>query len=320
MPFTAGACVGIGWNKLCADRMSSSCAIAGLVARRQSKHVSGEGLFITCTLMFGLRKPAPKVAARVSTRRIRNVPTLAPRPTHRPADGPPCMRQHCARAQRRRIMARTILGGRTMNHSLRRACFAAAVCALSFSAAAQVMTVTVTGGVVDGSSANGVASFKGIPFAAPPTGERRWKKPQPVIAWQGVKMASDFAPSCMQDAAMLQVHAVAAEHERGLPVLERVDAREDRARAAARDGVDLRRRLRGRRHELAHVRRHAARGQRRGARERGVPRGRVRLPRTPRALARERQGLGQLRPAGHDRGRFSGCTTTSALSAATRAT
>ena len=91
-----------------------------------------------------------------------------------------------------------------MNHWLRRASFAAAACALYFSAAAQVMTVKVAGGVVDGSAANGIAAFKGIPFAAPPTGELRWKKPQPVIAWQGVKMASDFAPSCMQDPAMLQ--------------------------------------------------------------------------------------------------------------------
>ncbi len=91
-----------------------------------------------------------------------------------------------------------------MNHWFRRACFAAAVCVSSFSAVAQVMTVEVAGGVVDGAAANGIAAFKGIPFAAPPTGELRWKKPQPVIAWQGVKMASDFAPSCMQDAAMLQ--------------------------------------------------------------------------------------------------------------------
>ena len=91
-----------------------------------------------------------------------------------------------------------------MNHWLRRASLTAAACALCSSAAAQITNVKVTGGAVEGSTNNSIASFKGIPFAAPPTGERRWKKPEPVIAWQGVKKASDFAPSCMQDAAMLQ--------------------------------------------------------------------------------------------------------------------
>src|SRR5262245_10613566 len=92
-----------------------------------------------------------------------------------------------------------------MNHWLRRASLAAAACALCFSAASQLTSVKVTGGTAEGAkSADGIASFKGIPFAAPPTGERRWKKPQPVIAWQGVKKVSDFAPSCMQDPAMLQ--------------------------------------------------------------------------------------------------------------------
>ena len=92
-----------------------------------------------------------------------------------------------------------------MNHGICRASFAAVACALAFSATAQITTVKVTGGTAEGvTAANGIASFKGLPFAAPPTGERRWKKPQPPIAWQGVKHATDFGPSCMQDAAMLQ--------------------------------------------------------------------------------------------------------------------
>ena len=92
-----------------------------------------------------------------------------------------------------------------MNHVVCRASFAAVACALAFSATAQITTVKVTGGTAEGvTAANGIASFKGLPFAAPPTGERRWKKPQPPIAWQGVKHATDFGPSCMQDAAMLQ--------------------------------------------------------------------------------------------------------------------
>jgi para-nitrobenzyl esterase len=73
----------------------------------------------------------------------------------------------------------------------------------SFGAAAQVVTAKVGGGQVEGVAANGVAAFKGIPFAAPPVGDLRWKKPQPVAAWSGVKKASAYAPSCVQDAAML---------------------------------------------------------------------------------------------------------------------
>src|SRR5882724_7501075 len=42
------------------------------------------------------------------------------------------------------------------------------------------------------------AVFKGIPFAAPPVGDLRWKAPQPAPSWAGVRKALDFGPSCMQ--------------------------------------------------------------------------------------------------------------------------
>ncbi|RXK48816.1 carboxylesterase/lipase family protein [Aquirufa rosea] len=45
---------------------------------------------------------------------------------------------------------------------------------------------------------NGVKSFKGIPFAAPPVGPLRWKAPMPVAAWEGVKTCQAFGPSAMQ--------------------------------------------------------------------------------------------------------------------------
>jgi para-nitrobenzyl esterase len=73
--------------------------------------------------------------------------------------------------------------------------------ALAEPAAAQIRETVVTGGRVAGAVEDGIASFKGIPFAAPPAGMLRWKAPQPVKAWTGVKRAVTFAPGCMQDAA-----------------------------------------------------------------------------------------------------------------------
>jgi para-nitrobenzyl esterase len=48
-----------------------------------------------------------------------------------------------------------------------------------------------------GSSLN-AAAFLGIPFAAPPTGDRRWRPPQPAQHWPGIRPAKQFAPSCPQ--------------------------------------------------------------------------------------------------------------------------
>ncbi|MGN6374093.1 MAG: carboxylesterase/lipase family protein [Sphingomonas sp.] len=61
--------------------------------------------------------------------------------------------------------------------------------------------VAVTGGTIEGAaSADGHALvFQGIPFAAPPTGENRWRAPQPVVAWQGVREATTEAPACIQN-------------------------------------------------------------------------------------------------------------------------
>ena len=58
--------------------------------------------------------------------------------------------------------------------------------------------VKVDGGQIAGATVDGVRVFKGIPFAAPPVGELRWKAPQPVVPWTGVKNADAFGPQCMQ--------------------------------------------------------------------------------------------------------------------------
>jgi para-nitrobenzyl esterase len=65
-------------------------------------------------------------------------------------------------------------------------------------AAAVPHVVKVDAGRVKGTAAGGVAAFKGIPFAAPPVGALRWRAPQPVAAWKGVREAVEFGPRCMQ--------------------------------------------------------------------------------------------------------------------------
>ena len=58
--------------------------------------------------------------------------------------------------------------------------------------------VRVESGELQGVVADGVASFKGIPFAAPPVGELRWRPPQPPAKWTGVRQAVEFGANCMQ--------------------------------------------------------------------------------------------------------------------------
>ena len=53
-------------------------------------------------------------------------------------------------------------------------------------------------GVLEGVCESGVNVFKGVPFAAPPVGENRWRAPQPLQAWQGVRSAKKFGDDPMQ--------------------------------------------------------------------------------------------------------------------------
>jgi len=52
-------------------------------------------------------------------------------------------------------------------------------------------------GVID---QQGISAFLGIPFAASTAGDNRWRPPQPVTPWQGVRATRDFGPACMQSA------------------------------------------------------------------------------------------------------------------------
>jgi para-nitrobenzyl esterase len=58
--------------------------------------------------------------------------------------------------------------------------------------------VTTENGIVQGTEQSGLRSFKGIPYAAPPVGDLRWKEPQPATSWTGVRPATQFASRCMQ--------------------------------------------------------------------------------------------------------------------------
>ena len=64
---------------------------------------------------------------------------------------------------------------------------------------ADTTRVVIAGGVADGiTHADGTREWRGLPFAAAPVRELRWRGPQPVVAWQGVLHADRFAPQCMQ--------------------------------------------------------------------------------------------------------------------------
>ncbi len=78
--------------------------------------------------------------------------------------------------------------------------FACAIVCCTNSIAQVPASVAVTGGLVSGvaDAGNGLIIYKGIPFAAPPTGNLRWKAPQPVKPWKGILKCTNFGPAPMQ--------------------------------------------------------------------------------------------------------------------------
>ncbi len=69
---------------------------------------------------------------------------------------------------------------------------------ISMFAASSAPNVKTRSCIVEGKDEGAVHAFLGIPYAAPPTGDLRWKPPVPAAKWSGVRKATDFGPHCMQ--------------------------------------------------------------------------------------------------------------------------
>ena len=84
--------------------------------------------------------------------------------------------------------------------SLTLAITAAVVAAYSVTTPAAISdpVTTVSGKLSGVTLKSGVRAFKGIPFGAPPVGDLRWKDPQPVAKWEGVRKADQFGNVCVQ--------------------------------------------------------------------------------------------------------------------------
>jgi para-nitrobenzyl esterase len=87
----------------------------------------------------------------------------------------------------------------------------------------------VASGVVVGEVIDAVSTFKGIPYAAPPVGDLRWKAPQPVAAWAGERAANAYGASCSQNGRLgaeakvsedcLYLNVFAPQAAKNLPVM-----------------------------------------------------------------------------------------------------
>lgn len=93
----------------------------------------------------------------------------------------------------------------------------------------QSALIEIENGQIQGTLENGLALYKGIPFAAPPVGDLRWRPPQPVESWNGVLDADQFVPACMQngnppsgtseDCLYLNIWSPARSADEEIPVL-----------------------------------------------------------------------------------------------------
>jgi len=72
-----------------------------------------------------------------------------------------------------------------------------------FGSAAFAETVKVEGGLLQGTVEDSLRVYRGIPYAAPPIGDLRWRPPQPAPNWEGVRAPDQFGRACVQTSAAI---------------------------------------------------------------------------------------------------------------------
>ncbi len=77
---------------------------------------------------------------------------------------------------------------------------AVVICSAAILPAMAASRIKIANGVLESTAPpkDGVRAFKGIPFGQPPVSDLRWREPQPVKNWSGVRNADKFGPRCMQ--------------------------------------------------------------------------------------------------------------------------
>ena len=75
---------------------------------------------------------------------------------------------------------------------------AASACSGTPGPSADPVLARIDTGALRGVAADEVIAFKGVPFAAPPVGDLRWRPPAPAAKWSGVREAADYGNVCMQ--------------------------------------------------------------------------------------------------------------------------
>jgi len=91
--------------------------------------------------------------------------------------------------------------------TLAAACAALSLTAMTPAARAQVAAtdpVRVEGGLISGAIRDGARVYLGVPYAAAPVGDLRWRPPQPVRPWSGIKAATAFSPVCRQTVSWIK--------------------------------------------------------------------------------------------------------------------
>ena len=162
-------------------------------------------------------------------------------------------------------------------------------------------TVQTQSGPVRGSGTD-VMVFKGIPYAAPPIGDRRWRPPAPPEPWTDVRDATQFGPRCPQTAPCARRAGEPAPASEDCLTLNVWTPAKSERRPARRHGVDPRWRIHVGIGHVAPPRWDEPGSSWRGRREFQLPTGSAGVPGAPGAVARVRtRRLRQLRAARSDR-------------------